>query len=71
MVIRKAKPEKLAGLFPEFAAYLTRCRYTKCSHRVEEDCAVLDAVQKNEIAPSRHESYCALYGELEKLQKAH
>ncbi|MBQ9429413.1 MAG: ribosome small subunit-dependent GTPase A [Clostridia bacterium] len=51
----------LADAFPEFAPYLGRCRYKGCTHLCEDGCAVVEAVARGEIAPSRHESYRALY----------
>ncbi len=56
--------EELPGLFREFSSYLGQCRYTKCSHTKEQDCAVRSAVAKGEIPVGRHESYCTLYEEL-------
>ncbi len=45
----------------EFAPYLGKCRFTKCSHTKEQGCAVLEAVKKGEIAKSRHDSFVAIY----------
>ena len=47
--------------FREFVPHLGNCRYTKCTHTKEEDCAVLAAVSRGEISRSRHASYCALF----------
>lgn len=47
--------------FREFVPFLGKCRYTKCTHTKEEDCAVLAAVARGEISRSRHASYCALF----------
>ena len=48
----------------EFAPYLGKCRYTDCTHTQEEECAVIAAVRRGEIAPSRHESFVAMYNDL-------
>lgn len=53
--------EDLPDAFPELAPYLGKCRYTGCTHCKEEGCAVLAAVERGEIAPSRQESYRELY----------
>lgn len=53
--------EELPGCFPEFQQYLSCCKFTSCSHTCERGCAVLQAVQQGEIAPSRHQSYVRLY----------
>lgn len=56
--------EDLAFNFPEFTPYLTKCRYTKCTHLTEDGCAIIGAVAGGGIAKSRHESYKTLFGEL-------
>ena len=56
--------EDLPYCFPEFRSYLGTCRYTKCTHRTEDGCRILDAVRDGVIAPSRHEAYKSLYDEI-------
>lgn len=58
------KKEDLPFTFREFAPYLGKCRYTKCSHTKEQGCAVLAAVADGTIPPERHQSYCAIYADL-------
>ncbi|MDD3193272.1 MAG: ribosome small subunit-dependent GTPase A [Oscillospiraceae bacterium] len=53
--------DQLQYCFREFEPYLDRCRFTGCSHTKEKGCAVLAALERGEIAPSRHESYFILY----------
>ena len=53
--------EKLAAAFREFAPYLGACRFQGCAHVKEKGCAVREAVEAGEIAPSRHKSYVRLY----------
>ncbi len=57
----------LADAFPEFAPYLDDCRFTNCAHLKEKGCAILDAVARGAIAPSRHASYCQLYEQLKAI----
>ena len=54
-------PEDLFDTMRDFAPYFGACRYTKCTHTKEEGCAILNAVKKGEIAPSRHQSYLLMY----------
>ena len=61
--------ERLPETFREFAPYLGKCRFTGCGHTVEEGCAVLDAVARGDIQPSRHASYVRLYEELKPLRE--
>ncbi len=55
--------ENLAACFSEFYDYIGECKYTKCTHKKEEGCKIVEAVLRGEISPSRHESYCAIYDE--------
>ena len=55
--------EDLQHAFPEFGPYFGRCRFTGCSHRSETGCAVRAALAEGKIAPSRYESYLAMYEE--------
>ncbi len=55
--------EDLADCFVEFAPYRDGCYFTGCTHTVEKGCAVLGALKKAAIAPSRHESYAAMMKE--------
>ena len=60
---------ELAACFPEMALYAGDCRYTGCSHRTEQGCAVREAVAKGEIPESRHRSYVTIYNELKQLKE--
>lgn len=60
--------EDLAYAFPEFEEFLGTCKYTKCSHRTEEGCRIIEAVRDGRIAKSRHESYHMLYDELSRTK---
>lgn len=55
------KKEDLPLTMREFAPYLGQCRFTKCSHTKEQGCAVLAAVKRGEIPPSRHQSFVAIF----------
>jgi len=43
--------------FPEFFALRGECRFGDCKHIQEPGCAVLEALDKGEIAASRYNSY--------------
>ena len=58
--------EDCAPAFPEIYAHTGNCRYKDCSHTKEDDCSVLEAMARGEIAPSRHESYVELFRQLSK-----
>lgn len=50
--------------FPEFRPLLDSCRFADCTHTVEPDCAIRDAVAAGTVSRGRHESYVKLREEL-------
>jgi len=58
-----AGPEDIPELFPEFRAYLGRCRFASCTHSEEPGCAIKAAVAAGQIAPHRHANYVRLWRE--------
>lgn len=48
---------ELQNLFPEIFQLRSECKFDNCIHVNEPKCAVHDAVDKMEIAPSRYENY--------------
>ena len=61
--------EELPTCFPEINDRIGECKYTKCTHRKEEGCAVVEAVKRGDMAKSRHESYVMLYDILKNKHK--
>jgi ribosome biogenesis GTPase len=55
----------LARCFTEFRPLDGRCRFSPCTHSHEPDCAVKEAVEAGEIAPTRYESYLDMLSEVE------
>jgi ribosome biogenesis GTPase len=53
--------QELSHFFPEMRARLNQCRFNNCRHINEPGCAVLDAIEEGEIAPSRYDSYLSIY----------
>jgi len=53
--------ENLQYAFPDFGAFIGKCRFDDCSHRKEPDCAVRSAWEAGEIEKSRYDSYLKLY----------
>lgn len=57
------EPEEVDGYFPELRTLVHRCKFSNCMHLHEPDCAVKEAVERDEINPERYESYLRLrYG---------
>ena len=52
--------EHMAHYFPEMRNLIGACRFHNCMHLNEPNCAVKDAVEKDEISFSRYQSYLDL-----------
>lgn len=50
-------PSSLSHYFPEMVPFLSRCRYSNCTHRHEPSCGVKEALRVGEISESRYKSY--------------
>ncbi len=61
--------EDLPLSFREINRRIGECKYTKCTHRKEDGCSIVEAVKRGEIAKSRHDSYVMLYEILKNKHK--
>lgn len=59
------KKEDLCHYYKEFTPYLHDCKFNTCIHKHEPGCAVVDAVENNEISIERYESYLNLLETIE------
>ena len=50
---------------PDIARHATACRFYNCTHLHEPGCGVLEAVERGEIAASRHRIYREIFEELQ------
>lgn len=57
------EPDEVEAAYPEFRALAAGCRFDDCRHLEEPGCVVLKAIEKGELAKSRHESYQQLLDE--------
>jgi ribosome biogenesis GTPase len=60
--------EEIEHYFPEIFACGHQCRYPDCSHRLEEPCAVKQAVEEGKISLIRYASYLSL---MESIEEKH
>lgn len=51
------EPQEVGDYFPEFFELKDQCKFNNCLHREEPNCAVKDALDRDEIAWSRYKSY--------------
>lgn len=57
--------EEVSHYFREFFETSAECRFSNCTHTQEPGCAVLEAIERGEIALSRYESYISMLGDKE------
>lgn len=53
---------QLTQYYPEFQEF--KCKYSGCSHILEDGCKVIEAVDLGEINKERYLRYCKIYSEL-------
>jgi ribosome biogenesis GTPase len=58
----EVSPEQVGVGFPDLAQYLGRCRYSNCSHRHEQGCAIREALRSGRVDARRVRSYLQLAG---------
>jgi len=58
------EPGELEACFVEFIPYVQKCRFNDCSHRFEDGCAVIAAVENGEISARRYYSYLKMFDEV-------
>jgi len=58
---------ELENYYPEFKKYLNTCKFTSCSHILEPECPVREAVERGEIDYDRFQRYLQLYKELKDI----
>jgi ribosome small subunit-dependent GTPase A len=61
--------KNLDACFREFQPLLSACRFGDCTHRVEPDCAIRDAVKDGRISAERYDSYLWLREEIEDSER--
>lgn len=53
--------DEVQNYFPEFDRYLGKCKFARCSHIHEPECAVRQALDKDQIFTERFQSYARIY----------
>lgn len=61
--------ENVAFGFREFLPYLGTCRFSTCRHINDKGCKIVEAVEKGEIARSRHNSYIAMFSQAMEIKE--
>ncbi len=64
--LQHLQPVDLSFCFREIKPYVNRCGFRDCSHTVEPDCRVLEALALGKIQPTRYESYKLMLADLTK-----
>jgi len=62
--LKHIKPEKLDSLFVEFRNIKDRCQFADCTHTVEPNCAIIDELNKGNLAESRWLEYKKILEEI-------
>lgn len=57
------KKEEVSHYFKEIFHFSADCRFNNCTHTHEPHCAVIEAVERHDIAESRYNSYLSMLGD--------
>lgn len=63
------EPFSLGQCFPEMAALAEGCQFTGCLHHQEPNCAVKEALDREEVDARRYRSYLTLLQEIQRYQQ--
>jgi ribosome biogenesis GTPase len=61
--------EELKDYFIEFRRFEPFCKFGGCNHLNEPVCGVKEAVESDDISPSRYKSYTQIYEELKDIRR--
>ncbi|OUT79337.1 MAG: ribosome small subunit-dependent GTPase A [Betaproteobacteria bacterium TMED22] len=62
--LKHIEPQNLANYFSEFLPYLNQCQFDNCTHTVEPNCKVIDAVNNELIKLGRWKEYKKILSEI-------
>ncbi|QHT61822.1 ribosome small subunit-dependent GTPase A [Paenibacillus lycopersici] len=61
--------EELGSCFKEMRELASSCKFRGCTHIHEPECAVLEALESGDIAPSRHANYVLFMAEMKEKKR--
>jgi ribosome biogenesis GTPase len=67
--LRLVEQEQLDAAYPEFGDAPARCRFARCAHISEPDCAVKALLDDNRLSPGRYARYIEIHREIELRSK--
>lgn len=67
--LRNVRSDELRLYLDDFVQLSCGCKYSSCTHTVEPDCAVKQAVERGELCKERYERYVEEYNELKQQEK--
>ncbi len=62
--LRDLDADSLMDFYPEFASFEPECRFARCQHMSEPDCAVKAALSEGKLSGVRYDNYRLIYDEL-------
>ncbi|HZJ78399.1 MAG TPA: ribosome small subunit-dependent GTPase A, partial [Clostridia bacterium] len=60
--------EELPLCFKEFLPFLGQCKFTSCAHVNDKGCKIVEAVEKDIINKSRHDSYVSMHKDVKDIK---
>jgi ribosome biogenesis GTPase len=63
------EPHEISQYFPEMLRYSKFCKFANCTHLHEPGCRVIEALENQEIANTRYNTYFSMYQEVKNKKK--
>ena len=63
------RSDELRLYLDDFVQLSHNCKYSSCTHTVEPDCAVKEAVERGKLCKARYDRYLEEYNELKEFEK--
>lgn len=60
LALAEVEEYELSHYFPEMRELIGKCRYHNCTHTHEPGCAIVEALEKDEVPGSRYQSYLSM-----------
>ncbi len=67
--ISEIESKELYQYFREFNTYAENCEFIGCTHIIEENCGIKQAMQEGKIDTARYERFCKIYNELKEKEE--
>lgn len=67
--LQNVRSDELRLYLDDFVEIARQCKYTSCTHTVEPECAVREAVERGKLCKARYDRYVEEFNELKQIEE--